>query len=99
MQFRGFRVHIHQAVDEFAREFLQRSRGAGSRRLLDDLPYIVDVSIMKGCEDRALVGEVLIQRPDADAGGLRDAVGGDGLGPVPLHHKLDRLEHVVHGLP
>jgi hypothetical protein len=99
VQFRNARVHIHQAMDELAREFLQRSRSAGRRRLLDDLPYIVDVSIMKGDQDRALVGEVLIQGPDTDSGRLRDAVRGNRLRPVAFHHKLDRLEHVVHGPP
>src|ERR1700722_17199363 len=99
VQFRGIHVTVHQTPDEFAGEFLQRSRGVGSRRLPDDLLYIVDVSVMKGGEDCALVGEVLIKRPDANAGGLRDAIRGDGLGPVTLHHKWDRLEHAVHGMP
>src|SRR2546430_6647023 len=82
VEFRDVRVHIHQAMDEFAREFLKRVRGVGSRRLLDDLPYIVDMSIVEGSEDCALVGEVLIQRSDTDAGGLRDAVRGNGPGPA-----------------
>ena len=41
VQFGAFRVHIHQALDEFAREFLQRSRGVGSRRLPDDLRSVL----------------------------------------------------------
>src|SRR4051812_26834387 len=99
VHFRKLRVCIRQTFDELAREFLQRSRGAGGRRLLDDEVYIVDVSVVKGGEDGALVGKVLIERADADAGGLGDAIRGHSLGSVALYHKLDRLKHVVHGLP
>ena len=99
VQLRVFGVHVHQPFDELAREVLERSRGAVGHRLLDHLPHIVDVAVIKGGEDRPLVGEVLIERPDADAGCLRDAIRGDGLGAVTLHHTLDRLEHGLHGLP
>ena len=54
--------------------------------------------VMKRAEDGTLVGEILVERADADAGGLGDAIGGDGVSAVALDHELDRLEHIVHGL-
>src|SRR3954469_11992879 len=54
---------------------------------------------MQGHEDGLLVGEVLVERADADARCFRDSVGGDGFGAVTPQHTLHRLEDNLHGLP
>ena len=72
----GLPVDIHQTFDELSRDVFERRRGTMGERLLDDEAHVVDVTIVKGREDRAFVGEVLIQRSDADTRYLRDAIGG-----------------------
>src|SRR3954469_2191671 len=47
---------------------------------------------MQGHEDGLLVGEVLVDRADADARGFRDAIRGDGSGAVTPKHTLRRPE-------
>jgi hypothetical protein len=50
------------------------------------------MAIVKRDEDGALVGEILVHRPDADAGDLGDPVRGDRTDPVTLqdpHHSVE----------
>jgi hypothetical protein len=99
VQLRELCVHVHEAFDELTRERVERGRGAVRGGLLEDPSHVLDVTVVQRREDGALVGEVLVERSDADARDLGDAVGGHGLRSMPLDHQPDRFEHGVHGLP
>src|SRR4051812_46671981 len=57
------------------------------------------MALVKGGEDGPLVGKVLVERSDADARRLRDAVRREAFGAVTLQHPRDRLEDGPHRLP
>src|SRR5690606_6091108 len=69
-------VEIGQPLHERTRERHQ-GRGMLSYRALDDPMNVLDVALMQRRVDSLLVREVLIQRTDAYASGLGDAVRGD----------------------
>src|SRR5204862_7135592 len=58
-----------------------------------------DVTLVQRREDGALVGEVLVDRSDADARDLGDPVGRDRVEAIALQELDSRVEHRLHGVP
>src|SRR5208283_1451132 len=91
-------MDLDHGLNHGAHELLERRC-----RVLDELGlnhaiYLIDVTLVQGGKDRALVGEVLVKRTDTYARNLSDAVGCDGLGALVLQKPYHRVEHSLDGL-
>ena len=78
--------------DERADERLERRGGVLDERALDQPAHLLDVAVVERREDGDLVGEVLVDRADADAGNFGDAVGRDRGSAVTGEHAGDGVE-------
>jgi len=92
-------VHIDQRFHERACEVIERSARMPRHRLFDDHPHLLGVALMQSREDGSLVRKVLVDRADADSGGIGDAVRGQSVRSFTCEHPLYRLEHRLHSLP
>lgn len=65
---------------------------------LDDAIDLIDVALVQGDVDRALVREVLVDRADAYPRNLSDAVRGDGIDAFALQDSYNGIKHRFDGL-
>ena len=73
---------------------LAMSRPAGRDGRVHDLP---DMPLHHGGHERALVGKVLVERADRDAGAIRHLLGGDGFESIGQQNLNSRLEYGIDG--
>lgn len=76
-------MRLDRGGDHLAHCLLDRLRGNLGQRSTDDLHDVLIVMIDDGGNERLLAGEILVERADADARHLGDAVGAGSVETLP----------------
>ncbi len=87
-------MKIDQLFHKIDGERAERSRSLRGGMALQCVSHLCRMALMQGAENRLLVGEVLIQRANADARDLGNAVRRDRVGAVSLENERHGSQHV-----
>src|SRR5262249_8747675 len=89
-------MRLDRGGDHLAHRLLDRLRRNLGQRSTDDLHDVLIVTIDDGGNERLLAGEVLVERPDADARHFGDAVGAGSVETLADQNASSRFDERVH---